>query len=203
MTTKEIAGATGKDDTAVRRWARKLAGESPAVAGKIAASTSAHPADYSVQETCAMIEIGLGKNAADLFRMNAETYTKPVGQHTANAEESRIEARLDRLENIAEKLLMAVGNLVMSSQPQGQRMIGNTAPPLDSRSNIVKTVNEYVAKTGTPHRDAYTNLYREYGYRTHCNAILSAKNRNMKIIDYIDSEGQIEILEAVALEIFK
>jgi len=84
-----------------------------------------------------------------------------------------------------------------------QRQALLPAPQIDPRTHIVKLVTDHVSKTGQEFRDVYNTLYREYGYRTHCNASLSAKNRNMKIIDYIDSEGQIEILESIAMEIFK
>ena len=75
------------------------------------------------------------------------------------------------------------------------------APQIDPRNHIVRLVTDHVAKTGLEFREVYRNLYREYGYRTHCNASLCAKNRGMKIIDFIDSEGQIEILESIAMEI--
>lgn len=43
-----------------------------AIAVKMSASTSTNPADYDLEESVAIIEHGLGKNAADLFRMSAK-----------------------------------------------------------------------------------------------------------------------------------
>ena len=101
------------------------------------------------------------------------------------------------------KMISAQNDKINSFIGQKQERIALPAPQIDPRTHIIKLVDEYTARTGTPHRDAYTMLYRDYGYRTHCNAILSAKNRGMKIIDYIDSEGQIETLEAIALEVMQ
>jgi len=128
---------------------------------------------------------------ADVLRQNADV---PVQNNQVD--------RLDRLESLVEKLLLAVGNMMLSQTTQQLDRKALPAPQLDPRSTIIKLVNEYISRTGTAHKDAYMMLYREFGYRTHCNAVLSAKNRGMKIIDYIDSEGQIEILEAIAREIF-
>jgi len=77
------------------------------------------------------------------------------------------------------------------------------APKITPRTSIRKTINEYVAKTGTQYKDAYNALYCEFGYRTHCNASLCAKNRNMRTLDYIDEVGQIEVLDAIAKDYFK
>jgi len=196
MTIKEMAKATGKDITTVQRWVKKMDGKMQSVDGKMQSSTSTNPADFDLTETIAIIETGMGKNAADLYRMSAS------GQPLQNDKVST--DRLDRLESLMDKMLVAMGNMMILQQTQAkpQERVMLPAPQLDPRAHIIKMANEYTAKTGVDHRDAYTMLYREYGYRTHCNAILSAKNRGMKIIDYIDSEGQIETLEAIACEVF-
>lgn len=71
MTTREIAQATGKTERSVRNWANKVAENSSVMAEKISASTSTHPADYDLEETIAIIEAGMGKNAAAIYRANA------------------------------------------------------------------------------------------------------------------------------------
>ncbi len=190
MTTKEIAKATGKDITTIQRWIKKIDGKMQSVDGKMQSSTSSHPADFTLDEVLGIIEAGAGKEAAGIFRANS-------GKAPTVSSD-----RLDRLESLMEKMLLAVGNMMLASQTTPAERKTLPAPQLDPRSHIIKLANEYVSKTGIEHRDAYTMLYREFGYRTHCNAILSAKNRGMKIIDYIDSEGQIETLEAIALEAF-
>jgi len=72
MTTKEIAKATGKDITTVQRWVKKMDSKMQSVDGKMQSSTSTNPADFDLTETIAIIETGMGKNAADLYRMSAK-----------------------------------------------------------------------------------------------------------------------------------
>lgn len=106
MTTKQIAEAVGKEERTVRNWIKKMAVNNSAMAEKLSSSTSTYPADYDLQETCAIIETGLGKNAADLFRMSANVGIKQE------------DTRLDRLERMVEKLIVAVTTVTIAQQKQ-------------------------------------------------------------------------------------
>ena len=75
MTTREIAKATGKEERTVRRWVNNVAVKMSAVAVKMSESSPAHPADYDLEETIAIIEEGMGKNAAAIYRENAAKST--------------------------------------------------------------------------------------------------------------------------------
>ena len=124
-------------------------------------------------------------------------------QNSADLPQNSSDSRLDRLESLMEKLLLVTGNLLQvqqSNQTQEKRVL-LPAPQLDSRSHIKKLIDEYVSRNKIEHGDAYRYLYREFFYRTKCNASLCAKNRCMKTIDYIDNEGMIETLEAIAMEV--
>jgi hypothetical protein len=72
MTVKEISKTVNKTERSVRNWIEKVAEKSSAMAEKSSASNSTHPADYTLDETIEIIETGLGKNAAAVFRANAE-----------------------------------------------------------------------------------------------------------------------------------
>ena len=72
MNTREIAQTTGKDETTVRRWVKKAASKMPVITGKMTASSPAKPADYDFAETLAIIEAGMGKNAAAIWQTNAK-----------------------------------------------------------------------------------------------------------------------------------
>jgi hypothetical protein len=124
-------------------------------------------------------------------------------QNSADLPQNSADSRLDRLEMIMEKLLLVTGNLLQvqqSNQTQEKRVL-LPAPQLDARAHIKKLIDEYVSRNKIEHGDAYRYLYREFFYRTKCNATLCAKNRGMKTIDYIDDEGMIETLEAIAMEV--
>jgi hypothetical protein len=71
VTTREIADAVGKPERTVRGWANKMAAKSAAMAAKLAASNSTHPADYDLDEAIEIIGAGLGRNAAEVYRQNA------------------------------------------------------------------------------------------------------------------------------------
>lgn len=71
MTTKEIAEAVGQTDRSVRNWITKLAEKSSVVAEKYSASSPSKPADYTLAETCQIIEEGMGADVANTFRTNA------------------------------------------------------------------------------------------------------------------------------------
>lgn len=70
MTTKQIAEAVGKPERTVRDWVKALAAKSAVITAKLAASSPMKPANYTLAETCDIIEEGLGK-AADVYRTNA------------------------------------------------------------------------------------------------------------------------------------
>lgn len=191
MTTKEIALAVGKDETAVRRWARKVAGDSPVIAGKIADSSSAHPADYSLEETCLIIESGLGKNASDLFRMSANN--KPS-----------TDERIDRLEAITEKLLLTMGNMMIAmqaNQGKSQVAISDNTPKLLPRDELRRIVNKAANESGD-YSGTWKTLYTEIYYRLHINALERAKHSGVSAIDILEAEGLLDGAILIAKEMF-
>ncbi len=87
MTVKEIAGVTGKDAATVSRWIEKVSCKMQEVSCKVQeAKRTKKPADYTLAETCSIIEAGMGKQAADVYRANAihsETEKKKVVRYSA------------------------------------------------------------------------------------------------------------------------
>jgi hypothetical protein len=83
MTTKEIAQAVGKNERTIRDWIGQITStaetavttEKSAVVNSIhlkaGSKDSRHPADYTLEETLAIIEAGMGPDAAGIFRANA------------------------------------------------------------------------------------------------------------------------------------
>ena len=125
MTVKEIAEAVGKNERTVQRWVIK-------VSDKMSLSSPMNPADYTFDETCAIIEQGMGKKAAGVYRAAA----KPVEQVTGS------EARIDRLENMVEKLVMAVAQI-----PAQMAHMQSNAPQLEYKQDYY-TIKGYAIKIG-------------------------------------------------------
>ena len=81
MNTHEIAQTTGKDERSVRRWVRKASDKMSGLSVKMSdAERTKKPADYDFDETLAIIEAGMGKNAAAIL----QTYANVQGQPTTN-----------------------------------------------------------------------------------------------------------------------
>lgn len=207
MNTREIAQTTGKDERSVRRWVKKVADKMPVMAVKMSASTSTHPADYSFDETLAIIEAGMGKNAAAIWQTNANV-TKganlpvvPAGSVLTEKDIHLISAVVSMTVSETMKQFDERVTKIESRVEARQALL--PAPSMSPRDHINKLAREYANRHSIGFSEAYTTLYREFGYRTHSNPSISAKNRGMAIIDYIEAEGQIETLEAVAMEVFR
>lgn len=200
MNTREIAQAVGKTERSVRNWVNKVAEKSSAMAEKMSASTSTHPADFTLDETLAIIETGMGKNAADLYRMNAAQNTVSISHDSdlRGAFQMMAEA-FNRLAKISDDQNARLSKIEHRIE---ERQALLPAPQLHPRDHVSMIVRDYAAKSRSDFREAWNNLYKNFGYRTNSNPGQCAKNRGMKIIDYIEAEGQIETLEAVALEIY-
>lgn len=73
-------------------------------------------------------------------------------------------------------------------------------PQIKPRDHVNQIVRKYAEANGIDFPTAWGDLYREFGYRTNSAPKVAAKNRGMGVLDYLESEGLIETLEAVALE---
>jgi hypothetical protein len=197
MTTKEIAEAVGKPEKTVRTWAAKAAAKSAEAGAKLAEAqrSGGKAAEWSLEESCAIIEIGLGKNAASLFRENARNKTEPAAGSSLTARDMEV------IGGIVAAIMAGMNTRVEKIEAKiEQRQALLPAPQIKPRDNVNKLVREYAHKQGIEHSAAFGDLYREFGYRTNTDPRRAAKNRGMAIIDYIETEGMIETLEAVAIE---
>lgn len=71
MTTKQIAESLGKPVRTVQDWVKSLSAKSALISAKSESSSPAYPADYDLNETCQIIEEGMGPDVANTFRTNA------------------------------------------------------------------------------------------------------------------------------------
>ena len=191
MTTKQIAEAAGRDERTIRRWVDKLSDKMSVIADKMTASSPMKPADYDFEETIAIIEHGMGKNAAAIYRQNAEQ-----GNPTEN-----LEVRIDRLEQFLEKQMVLIGNMVMLLQTrQEQPKQLPTPKPLSQRDELRMIVNSSVHNGN--YKKAWNELYSHYYYRYGRNLQACAEHRGMAILEFAEHEGILLQLIALAKEIF-
>jgi hypothetical protein len=169
MNTKQIAEAVGKAEKTVRTWASKvttamettipalskiaykdtaevMTAKMAAMTAKMAVSSSTNPADYNLEETCWIIEYGMGKNAADLFRMSAKQPTENL--YPAPLQNAEVE-RINRLEAMVEKLCLAVATI-----PQAIQVM--TRQPLQ-----IDFVQEYYSLKAWARRSGFSLTYSE------------------------------------------
>jgi len=196
MTVKELAEFTGKTERTVQLWIKKHNEKTMFHNEKITLQKG-HTTNLTIDDVERVLKVSsLSKDAVSILMNNARSKPQQnvavdyevIGKMIGIAISNALAPIVEKLDKVTE---------------QKQEQLKLEAPKMDSRAVITKSINEYVSKTGMSYRDAYINLYKEFGYRTHCNPSLSAKNRNMKIIDYNDSEGQIDILAAIAIELVK
>lgn len=192
MTTKQIADAIGKPEKTVRTWAFKAAAKSAEAAAKSAEATPNYPADWDLDETCAIIEIGLGKNAASLYRENARHAPATPAPYSAIGEIVR-----QTVTAMLPALVAAVRGLVPETA-----LALPPAATMGYREQLRRVINTGAARIPGGHQAAWSELYTQYYYRYHRNLRECAKNRGMDTLDYAENEGIMPDLVALAISLY-
>ena len=201
MNTKEIALAVNKTERSVRNWAKKVAEKNSVVAEKISASSPMNPADYDLEETLMIIETGLGKNAAALYEVNARK--QPMGKIVSFPESSLSQKDIEVISMIFAECVKKIDvRMSRIEEKIEERRALLPAPEIAPRDRINMIIRDYAERNRMPFAAAYSELYKIFNYTYGCNVNASAKHRGVAIIDYIESEGMIENLEAVAVSKF-
>lgn len=116
MTAREIAKAVGKDASTVARWIQAVSCKVQEVSCKVQeAKSTSKPADYTLEETCQIIEEGLGKAAADIYRTNAANASRPAPRPLVSA-------------SLIRELRLAVKAGILSPADP-RRLLGLATPP--------------------------------------------------------------------------
>lgn len=211
MTTKEIAFAVNKDQTTVQRWIKRLNGKMQSIDGKMLSSSPMVPADFNLEETCHIIEAGLGKNAADLYRMNAgekRAENSGVGESISSRDLDLIAAIVAK--TVATTLTHLDGRYQrrdggLDGFPSGFKALpATTMPPeIPVRRQVTNLVNDYADRhLNGDFRKAWGELYKDFGDRYGMNVTERARNRGRKGIEYLADEGLLRELLMVAENLF-
>ena len=188
MTTKQIAEAVGKDERSIQRWAKATGVKVSSIGDKVSSvQKTGRPADYTLEETCLIIEHGMGKNAADLFRMSAK-------------ESASSDSRLDRLEAMVGRLVEAVAaTLPRVATPAPLSL---PAPALSPRDELRQIIGRAARESGD-YQGTWREFYEAIYYRMHRKIRECAKNRGVDSLDYLESEGLLPEAIALARDIFE
>lgn len=179
MTTKQIAAAAGVSTSTAHRKIKEM------FPGKVV---------KGVATTLSKTE------AVEVLR--AIRKLNMVGELPQSAQQTDEAGRLNRLEGLVEKLVGAVAALVPAFQGAPRAPTALPAPPdLEPRDALRKLVDGYARSQGggPAYHAAWSELYREFGYRYHRDIARAAKNRGQSVLDYADAEdiiGQLYLLAA-------
>lgn len=202
MTTKEIAKAIGRPLKTVQTWTKLTSAKMASISAKMAAGSSARPADYDLDETLAIIETGLGKNAADVFRMAARQNALQPRQNDEVITKSDL-AEFGRSivsETIKQLLPFIQGN---AAQPVAvKQTLAIEAPQMDLRSQLRQIMNQAARESGD-YPGVWNTLYTEIFYRLHFNVRERAKNAGVEKLDVLEAEGHLMNAILIAREIFR
>jgi len=196
MNIKDIAKAVGKPESTVKNWVKKVGAKMAQVGAKMAqASIDKKPADYDIEETIAIIEHGMGKNAASLFRANAENKPKEIDNRTDIAFISGIVA-----ETIKQLWPLLNNQNQQGNQPVKQ--ITENPPEMSLRNKLNQIVRDSCDRTSEPYGQAWTRLYKDICYRFEININVRSKNLGITPIEYLEQEGLLEKAIICAQELF-
>lgn len=197
MNTKEIASAVNKTERSVQRWVKKAGDKMSSISDKMSSSISTKPADFDLDETLLIIETGLGKNAAAVYALNAKNLQKPSDSLLSQKEIEMITKIV--AVTVAETMKQLDGRVNVIEKRIEERQALLPAPDIAPRDRINMIMRQYASNNGKGFQEVYNDLYRRFNYTHKCNVNIAAKNRGMPIIEYIEVEGMIDDLEAVAV----
>jgi len=206
MNTREIATAVNKDERSVRRWINKASDKMSGLSDKMSgAEKTKIPADYTLEETCFIIENGLGKNAAEIFRTNAVNQSQYIATLESTSESTLTEKDIEMITTIVSltiKSLMPHLNKPVLKEPEKQ-LTFNDVPEKSKRAELREIINKYTAHRGCNHIEVWSQLYQQIYYRMNINVKLCADNRGMDKLDYIEKEGLLNEVLSLAKKLFE
>lgn len=207
MTTKELAEFFGKSPKTIYRASQKAGIEIGQGKNKVFTKKEVESLSKVLYSSVPKIM----QNAInEAFGING-TSTNGQSKHRTNDEVSEInkafKLAIINMSNIAQSLANKTDELdkrISKIETQTEQRKALLPPPqIKPRDHINMIVREYAQKTGRQYSDVWSELYRQFSYRTNTDPRKCARNRNMGILEYIELEGFIETLEAIAIDVFK
>lgn len=201
MTVKELASFTGKDERTVQRWIKKAGDKMSAIGDKMSVAGHGKVVDYTIDEVeQILLNSSMSKDAVFILMQNARQNKK----QTSTLTDRDVELISSIVSLTVAKTIEQLDNRMKNIENRiEERQALLPARKKDSRSHITELVRNYAFNHNMNYNNVYSLLYREYGYRTHSNPTVSAYNRHVTTIEYIEQSGNIEILESIAIEMLR
>ena len=201
MTVKELASFTGKDERTVQRWIKKAGDKMSAIGDKMSVAGHGKVVDYTIDEVeQILLNSSMSKDAVSILIQNARQSKK----QTSTLTDRDVELISSIVSLTVAKTIEQLDNRMKKIENRiEERQALLPARKKDSRAHITELVRNYAFNHNMNYNNVYSMLYREYGYRTHSNPTVSAYNRHVTTIEYIEQSGNIEILESIAIELLR
>ena len=198
MTIKEIAEVAGVSYPTVHRAVSKI------YQGKM---KDGKKTDLSYEEAVKVMKALRKKNFVSPIQ-NEQVSSQNENLELSDYELNRaFRLAMVNMNNLAQSLANKTDELdkrISNIEVQTEKRKALLPPPqIKPRDHINMIVREHAQKTGRKYGDVWSELYKQFSYRTNTDPRTCAKNRNMGILDYIEIEGFIETLEAIAIDVFK
>jgi len=204
MTIKEISGLTGRTYKTVCNWCNSV--KTTEISVKITeAKEKGKPADFTLDETIEILRVGkVSESLISLLLENAENKDrfKPVSSVGLTSKDVDIIKTI-----VSETVSMTIKTLdtrmANIESKYNSRVALLPAPELSDRDNLRQVINKRQKKTGAPFNIIWGDLYRSCYYRLNINFTKRAANRQMKVLDYIESSGYLPTVLSIAIEEFE
>ena len=202
MTVNELATFCKKNKSTITRWVAKC---NESLRNKLQNATTTEPADFTVDEVEEiLLNSSMSKDAVSILMENARQNKPVIQNQTSTLTERDVELISSIVSLTVAKTIEQLDNRMKNIENRiEERQALLPARKKDSRAHITELVRNYAFNHNMNYNNVYSMLYREYGYRTHSNPTVSAYNRHITTIEYIEQSGNIEILESIAIEMLR
>ena len=202
MTVNELATFCKKNKSTITRWVAKC---NESLRNKLQNATKTEPADFTVDEVEEiLLNSSMSKDAVSILMENARQNKPVIQNQTSTLTERDVELISSIVSLTVAKTIEQLDNRMKNIENRiEERQALLPARKKDSRAHITELVRNYAFNHNMSYNNVYSLLYREYGYRTHSNPTVSAYNRHITTIEYIEQSGNIEILESIAIEMLR
>ena len=200
MTTKQIAEAVGKNPATVARWVNKVSLKMREVSRKVQeAKATSKPADYDLDETCAIIEAGMGANAAGVYRASAQNLSVATLEQTDDGINRAFKAAVAGIY----QMLQVHESRITTMEASIQERAALLPPPGKTlRAELNEAVRSLAAKKfDNDFRRAWSEVHKQLYYRCNINVAVRAKNEGVRPVDILEREDLLATATSIAVEL--